>query len=144
MSTLLPHGGSATITVVVTDGWCVGSTHSCISAATAVPTSPYRSIALQRSLNTSRHIVQQQRAATLQRGESVRVAIASDTKAEDYDSLGKLHALYCTITGFSQLSGLFGFLPKWATLSDDGNADVDDSSALVTSSLRYCRRGCYP
>ena len=101
----------ASAPVVVTNVDAAGGVHS-----------PFRSLSLARPLDPSKHIVQQQRVAALLPGGVVRVAVASDTKAEDYDSLGKLYSLYCTISGNGTLSGAFSFLPKWAALSVAGGS----------------------
>jgi hypothetical protein len=108
--------------VVVTDG-SFAATSTRVLDLRRVTTSaraPYRSLSLAQSLDTARHIVQRRRITALQVGEGVAVTITSDTKAEDYDNVGKVYSLLCTVSGNSTLANEFSFLPKWSTLSDEG------------------------
>ena len=119
---LSPCGGSMFCTVIAVDA--ADST----AAATVVPVStpevaaPHRPLQLQASLDVDTHVIQQRRVKALQPGEAVDVAIASDTKTEEYDTVGKLFALYTASSGNSDLASKFDFLPKWASL-DDGTKE---------------------
>ena len=113
----------STVSVVVTDGSFAATSTRVLDlrrVTAGVGHGPYRSLSLAQSLDTARHIVQRRRITALQVGEGVAVTITSDTKAEDYDNVGKVYSLLCTVSGNSTLANDFSFLPKWSSLGDEG------------------------
>ena len=118
MSSILPLGGNAVVTIVACDDFHTDSAFT----STYVPStrSEFRPLQLQKTFDLDAHIVQKQGVSALQPGQSVDITVASDTKAEEYGSLDKVYSLFCTISSNSTLQSEFAFLPNWSSLSDSG------------------------
>ena len=118
LSALLPLGGSAVVSVAVSDG--LYSAARQVAIGTAATAAPYRPLQLLYGLDPAKHIIQQRKISPLLAGESVSVTVASDSKAEDFDSLQKVASLFATISRDNTITTEFGFLVKWSTLDEVG------------------------
>ena len=66
LAALRPFGGLGLVSLFVTDGVFGAGTHVLVLRDGVALSAPYRPLALARSLDPAKHIVQQQRVAALQ------------------------------------------------------------------------------
>ena len=79
---------------------------------------PIKDMRLKNGLDPEKHFTQQKTITTLAKGEKLEIADVSTGRFDTYDNLGRIFALYSTLSG-NEVLQKFQFILKWPQLSTD-------------------------
>jgi hypothetical protein len=75
-----------------------------------------KDLRLLLGLDPEKHFTEKKQVTVLPTGSTLEVADITTSKVEAYDTLGRVHALYSTLSGNATLAA-FAFVLKWPTLT---------------------------
>ena len=96
LSTLLPKGGDACITLLAMDA--SSAAQRTLPVAVDGPAPPFRTIVHQTPLDANRHFTQNTTVTALQAGETAQVTAASDTVVAEFGSFSLVYKLYAALS----------------------------------------------